>query len=347
MTVFFRADASTTIGYGHISRCLTLAQILKPQNRIVFLCQETNGNAAETIYNAGYDLYLLPETSNQQADAAAVGTILNLEPDPKNNILIVDHYLLDATWEKVQMPYIHTLVVLDDLANREHFCHVLIDQSMVHTSADYQSLLPSNCRFIGGSNLIIRPEFTSASYCLEQSTIPNSAMLCMGGGDADNITLHILQTLESNPVSDLNLTVVTGPAYPHLKNLALWLKSSRLNICHRHNINNMANMLRQHTAAIVSSGNLALECCALGIPTITLAIADNQKQTADFLAKQQAVILLDHMLSDFPAQLNQALTQLLTNSAIRSTLQTGSRLAIHPHALTEIANLIYAIHQSH
>ena len=40
-------------------------------------------------------------------------------------------------------------------------------------------------------------------------------------------------------------------------------------------------------------GTMILEACALGVPSIGLAVAENQKSTAEFLARSGAIELYD------------------------------------------------------
>ena len=41
MRVAFRVDASGTIGFGHLSRCINLAEVLRSRgNEVLFVCQD-------------------------------------------------------------------------------------------------------------------------------------------------------------------------------------------------------------------------------------------------------------------------------------------------------------------
>ena len=59
-SVVFRVDSSTTIGTGHVMRCLSLAHELKSKvKHIAFLSRDLPNNIGQTITKYGYPLTLL------------------------------------------------------------------------------------------------------------------------------------------------------------------------------------------------------------------------------------------------------------------------------------------------
>ncbi len=73
--------------------------------------------------------------------------------------LIVDHYALDASWEKAVAPVDARVMVLDDLANRPHACDLLLDQGVAHRPVDYVELVPDRTRMLlGPAYALLSPE---------------------------------------------------------------------------------------------------------------------------------------------------------------------------------------------
>ena len=65
--------------------------------------------------------------------------------------MVVDHYSLDADWERYFNKDESVLVVLDDLANRAHCCDILIDQNLVDNFAiRYKNLVNQKCELCWG-----------------------------------------------------------------------------------------------------------------------------------------------------------------------------------------------------
>src|SRR5262249_31283384 len=95
---------------------------------------------------------------SQGSDADACGRRLKDRPA----WLIVDHYALDKTWEAAMKPSADRLMVIDDLADREHCCNVLLDQNLKPVTS-YDNFVAADCKtLIGPGYALLRPEFTAA-----------------------------------------------------------------------------------------------------------------------------------------------------------------------------------------
>ena len=79
----------------------------------------------------------------------------------KINLLIIDHYGLDEKWEVIVKPHVKKMMVIDDLANRNHICDYLLDQNYYDKlESRYKYLVPYNCKlFLGPKFIILRDEF--------------------------------------------------------------------------------------------------------------------------------------------------------------------------------------------
>ncbi|MBD3768372.1 MAG: UDP-2,4-diacetamido-2,4,6-trideoxy-beta-L-altropyranose hydrolase, partial [Gammaproteobacteria bacterium] len=175
MRIAFRVDAALAIGTGHVMRCLTLAHELREQGaNCVFICRQHQGHMAGLIQQRGFGCHLLAlsETpylpqSDDLAHAAWLGA--SWQQDAQQTLallaepvdwMVVDHYAIDARWQaSVKVGY-QRLLVIDDLADREHLADVLLDQTYGRQVADYQSLVPQQCQLLLGSTYaLLRPEF--------------------------------------------------------------------------------------------------------------------------------------------------------------------------------------------
>jgi UDP-2,4-diacetamido-2,4,6-trideoxy-beta-L-altropyranose hydrolase len=177
MKVAFRVDASLEMGSGHVMRCLTLADKLRDNGAdCVFICREHPGNLIEFIQSKKYVAHGLPRAFHaagvpsplahakwlgcgQEQDADACRPILQIyDPD----ILVVDHYSLDRTWEEALISFYRELFVIDDLADRAHLSKMLLDQTFGREARDYYPLVPPACKLLCGAGYaLLRPEFAA------------------------------------------------------------------------------------------------------------------------------------------------------------------------------------------
>jgi UDP-2,4-diacetamido-2,4,6-trideoxy-beta-L-altropyranose hydrolase len=365
LRIAFRTDASLQIGSGHVMRCLTLADALKAQGgQCQFISREHPGHLMEVIRQRGYivdslvapvqkaqaatknSAVTVPESQqNQQhepAHAAWLGNtwqtdaqetaavLASLQPD----WLVVDHYALDQRWEDALAAHYSQLLVIDDLADRPHRCNLLLDQNLERQPQDYAKLVPTHCQVLTGPcYALLRPEFAALrSYSLQrrqaQTTI-GRLLITMGGVDQDNVTGRVLQVLKACALpADYHITVVMGLTAP-------WLQSVRELAAQMPwptevvvNANDMGQRMADSDLAIGAAGSTSWERCCLGLPTLMVVLADNQRGIAFGLEGVGAAIALDLNNGDqFAVMLKNAVVHLGNNKiALMALSQAATKV---------------------
>lgn len=297
--IIFRVDSSTQIGSGHLMRCLTLANQLKTKAEIYFISRNLVGNLNYLIAQNGFKcIELLPAndrnnvlygyekwlTVKQEQDAKEVKEILkNLDAE----LLVVDSYGMDETWEKTIRPYVKKIMVIDDLANRRHDCDILLDQNYyVDMNNRYNGLVNSKCKLLlGPTYALLREEFYIEKKKQRQRNgrIKN-ILVFFGGSDLTNETMKTLRALVALNREDITVNVVVGSSNQY--------KEVVKEFCNKYKwmhyycqINNMAEMMNQADLAIGAGGTTTWERCFLGLPAIVITVAENQNKIAQDCAK--------------------------------------------------------------
>jgi UDP-2,4-diacetamido-2,4,6-trideoxy-beta-L-altropyranose hydrolase len=216
--------------------------------------------------------------ADAQQTIAALG---NARPD----WLIVDHYALDARWERELRNSCRRLMVIDDLADRSHDCDLLLDQNIGRQVGDYEDLAPSFCRtLIGPRYALLRPEFAEMrEFSLQRRVAPEvkTILITMGGVDRANATGQVLQALNDCGLPpDIAITVVMGAGAPWIHKVRALAANSPWRTTVLTDVRDMARVMADSDLAIGAAGATSWERCCLGVPTILLAIADNQRQVA-------------------------------------------------------------------
>ena len=315
MLVVFRADASIQIGTGHVMRCLTLADELTRQgHECWFICREHPGHLGDLIASNGHYLSLLPastDTPPQQNRSAAdnypswlgvpweedadqtLVAISPLNPD----WLVVDHYALDAQWEHTLSGAVDKIMVIDDLANRPHECVLLLDQNLGRVASDYDGLLPAEClRLIGPRHALLRPDFAALrAQSLSRRKTPElkRILISLGGVDRTNVTGQVLKALaHSSLPASTELDIIMGASAPYLKAVRQQADHLPFKANVSVNVFDIAERMCEADLAIGAAGSTSWERCCLGVPTILLAIADNQNMVNQALIAQGAAVEL-------------------------------------------------------
>ena len=315
----FRVDSSTLIGSGHLLRCLTLARAFRKEGAIVlFVCRNLNGNSIKQITDNGFKVEILScdevgivSFKNQTDYPSWLGVTLEKDAEQskailsnyKPDLLVVDHYGLDSSWETKVMHLCKKLLVIDDLANRHHVCDFLVDQNLGRLVSHYQNLVPRKCQIlVGPKYAMLRDEFIQhRNYSIRRRKNPKlkSILISMGGVDRLNTTRNVLFGLsDSKLTSKTSINIIMGDSAPHTNDIINISKSSRFKIEVLRNVNNMAKLLSTCDLAIGAGGSSTWERSCLGVPSIVVVTADNQMMVALEVEKSgsgKAILSIDSL----------------------------------------------------
>ena len=211
-------------------------------------------------------------------------------------------------------------MVIDDLHDRTHDADLLLDQNHAHTAADYAPLVPPSCRILTGTRYaLLRDEFAQhRTISLHQRATPparqpetalphsQNILINLGGVDKDNHTLAVLQALSAYVSGSLKAlpiraTIIMGATAPHLASVQRYAATAPYPGQVIANAHNMAELMTQATWAIGAAGSTSWERCALGVPTLLLTIADNQRSIAAQLQRAGAALALEASQIHSPA----------------------------------------------
>ncbi|MGE7910997.1 UDP-2,4-diacetamido-2,4,6-trideoxy-beta-L-altropyranose hydrolase [Lysinibacillus xylanilyticus] len=289
MDTFIRVDASIEIGTGHVMRCLTFAHQLKKEGMLVaFICRGTEGDCIELIEKQGFHVYKLTNYKGSLWTYVAD----HWEKDVKETIdvlrqhnvkkLIIDHYSIDIKWEQAARAFTKEIIIIDDLANRQHDCDILLDQNFyLNMETRYKGLVPYATKMLlGPAHVLLREEFMEARGRIKPfNGKVERLFIFFGGSDPTNETEKVLLAIK--PIidqSEILVDVVVGNSNPNrvkIKQLC-----NKIENAHYHcQIDNIAELMAQADLAIGAGGATILERIFLQLPSIIIVVADNQLQT--------------------------------------------------------------------
>jgi UDP-2,4-diacetamido-2,4,6-trideoxy-beta-L-altropyranose hydrolase len=309
MNVLIRADASVEIGSGHVMRCLTLADELRSRGAAVaFACRAFDGNLLEHIHQQGFRTYAFKPPTAQQISSLAnearsmyqrwlgvpwsydAGQTAELAQALHTDLLIVDHYGIDAQWHTQLRPYVKRIVCIDDIANRSLNCDVLLDQNLYdNPQARYSLRVPPTCHTLLGPRFaLLRPEFSKhrTTPARQHDGSIRRIVIFFGGSDPSNETAKAVQALQLLNHPTLMADVIVGIANPHKHDVER-LCSTMPNVAFHCQIPNMADFMDCADLALGAGGSTTWERCCLGLPTIAVVIAENQREMTETAARKR------------------------------------------------------------
>jgi len=309
--ILFVVDAGPAVGGGHLMRSLTLAQALAAQGAA---CVFVGPPAVAALLDA-----FAPETPRIAAEDLAAAAVREAF-----DAIVFDHYGLGEPDHRA-MAQGRPVLVIDDLANRALGADIVLDSGPERRAADYMGLTVATCRLLlGPSYAPIRPEFaTLREPALAWRGEPvQRVLVSMGLTDVGGITARVVDLLRPR-LNDVGLDVVLGAEAPSLPGLAkIARRDPRLTL--HVDTPHMARLTAEADIGIGAAGSTTWERCVLGLPSLMVILADNQRGAARAMAQREAALVADAAARDFEAVFDRALMRLLRDAGARRQLAANS-----------------------
>lgn len=311
-TAIIRCDASPGRGGGHLMRCLALSHGL---SALGWSCHFA---VADGSFEAAGQTRP-PNTLELCGNAVTDPEALRRWRPQGCDLLVVDHYDLDNRWEESLHGWASTLLTLDDLPGRPHPGAVLSSIPLPQFGPG-----PWLC---GPNWAVLDPEFVKIRHntlARRQALQPvEKIVVSFGLTDPDNATCLALDALRT-AARGIAVDVVIGSGSPWLT--AITATAATLDPPARVMVDarDIPRILAAADLAIGAGGGSAFERCCLGLPSIQIQIADNQKETGRLLSGCGATLDLGPQKSIHPAQLNTAIRSLLHDPQRRAAMSRAA-----------------------
>lgn len=311
--ILFLADAGPSVGGGHLMRCLTLSGAL---GRAGAECgfMATAEAAAVLDAFAGGAVRRFPAPSNDPAGLVALA--VQAARTWRATVAVIDHYGLGIEADRALRTAAGRLLAIEDL-RRPRDCDLLLDSNLGRDERDY----PGLAALVGPAYALVRPEFAAARAAAlarrGEGGAAERVLVSLGLTDVGAITGRAVAAILP-ALGERRLDVVVGAGAPSLARLqALAAAEPRLRL--HIDARDMAELIAAADLAIGAGGSSAWERCVLGLPTLTLVLADNQRENSQALAAAGAVLALE-VNGALDARLAEAFAALVDDAAGRGRM---------------------------
>lgn len=300
MRIVFRVDSSVSMGSGHLMRCLTLANELRHHGaEILFICREHPGHLISRVKDASFPVHYLPANEKNKTNLSenysewlgvtqkqdATETIEALEQQDYD-WLVVDHYGLDINWETLLRPVVKKILVIDDLANRSHDCDLLLDQNYFGAANDdrYKNWVPTNCKTLLGPRYALVPSDYAImrKFYTQRDGQIRRVLVFFGASDHDDQTSKLLEALSSPDLTHLVVDIVIGANHSNSVGIASRVARRAGTNLHQ-NLPSLVSLMFRADLFIGAGGTTTWERMSLGLPSLVISIAENQRVFTDKL----------------------------------------------------------------
>jgi UDP-2,4-diacetamido-2,4,6-trideoxy-beta-L-altropyranose hydrolase len=305
-------------------------QLRRRGAEVQFVCRQLPGDAREWLTGRGFAVQVLaaancpgpPDGEQDPEHAAWLGVTGEQDCRETHDMLaesgpwdwlIVDHYSLDRRWESAMRDCVRRIAVIDDLADREHDCELLLDQNLVAGMAErYSGKLPEHCASLLGPRFALLQDTYAdlRSKVRPRKGAVKRLLVFFGGADPDNLTARALVAIEALGRADVAVDVVIGNSNPHRAKLTAMAAGIPSVVLHA-DLPSLASLMVRADLAIGASGTTAWERCCLGLPSLVITFAANQEAIAAELDRRGLVRWLGDAATVGPVAIRRAVDETL------------------------------------
>ena len=266
--IYIRTDMNNIIATGHVMRCLSIAEAARVQGEgTTFLLADAQ--AANLLDKHGFPYVVLhTQWDDLDSELPIIGQVIQEKQIGK---ILIDSYQVTPNYLS-ELTKVAKTVYLDDINAFEYPVNALICYAN-YGKAFYQNRDYKNTKcFLGTQYVPLRQKF---SRCGKKRINPTAEKLILlsGGADKYNMLERLLESIEKEKYRDIR--VICGMYCSKYE-------SMRKKYCMYPNIHfykavsDIEKHMEHVDMAIAAGGTTLYELCALGVPTISYAVADNQ-----------------------------------------------------------------------
>ena len=288
-TLIIRADASATIGHGHVMRCLALAQSWQDRGgRCIFASAHPIAALETRLKSEGFESVKLNAVSGSREDAEK---LVECAAQNDTRWVVIDGYHFAIEYQRIVKTAGVKLLVVDDYGQiGSYAADVILDQNTGTAENFYHQRGADTELLLGTRYAMLRREFREwRGWKREVPPVARKLLVTMGGSDPENLTAQVIEAFGRLRLPELDVKIVVGGGNPHkaeLSQVAATMDNIRIEVDAR----NMPELMADADVAISSASSTCWELCMLGLPAIVVDAARNQLPLAQALNSIEAAV---------------------------------------------------------
>lgn len=272
--LYFRCDMNEHIATGHVMRCLSIAEAARDKGiEVTFILSDEY--ADEYIRGKGFDtIILFTKWNDLEKDIPVLFEKVSFKSGDK---LIVDSYYVTKHYFEELRKRVYT-VYIDDYGNEVYDIDCLICYAIYADTLNFKSRYSASTKLLLGTDYVpLRKEFKNLPKKQIRERIENLLLLC-GGADPYSFLKHLLEKLDISRYNKISL--ICGRYNKDYEYLAAKYADNGI-VKIIKSTDNMLQYMQEADLAISAAGSTLYELCAVGTPTISYVLADNQVKNAE------------------------------------------------------------------
>ncbi|MDH6423817.1 spore coat polysaccharide biosynthesis predicted glycosyltransferase SpsG [Aurantimicrobium minutum] len=317
MKVLLRADASPVQGTGHVMRCLTLSEeLLRRGHEVVLLTNFSEVEWLEQVIGKSNT-----EVLRVRQHELPIDVCISLAPD----VVVTDSYEIEAETISLLARKIPVLSIVDG-DTRGIVATGYLDHNLGAELEPWPD--ETSGRLLAGSKFALIRDAVLVRKRKQpwvfQGAVPHIVAV-MGGSDPTGTIIDVSQALKSFQGRCTATVVASQQWFEQVQ--ALLGKLDGFEIISP--TTELPKVLASADIAISAAGTSAWELCSLGIPSLLIAVVENQSQSLQRMIENKLVLGIDLTRGgnqNFTTQVETMVLSLIEDNELRERLSRESTI---------------------
>ncbi|MBQ8947675.1 MAG: hypothetical protein IJ058_12840 [Lachnospiraceae bacterium] len=297
--IAIRVDTNEKIATGHVQRCMVVANSIIRMGAEAVLVSADEGVVP---FAHGHKIRVHVLGTDWSDMRSEIDVLIEYLRSEGIVAMLVDSYSVTVGYfDRLRKAGIR-VAYMDDLCEKAYPVDAVINYCPAAISMGYERLYGQNptvgdfnCSaeapdgtelYLGSAYIPIREQFIKHRIETDRDESDNSGpykgiLVTTGGSDSLGLTEIIVRSIVDTPGFD-KVHILAGRYYNPSEYILNAVESGRV-LLHQ-NVSDVAYVMSLCRVAVSSAGSTLYELSAMGIPTITFTIADNQMSNARFFA---------------------------------------------------------------
>lgn len=261
MKVLIITEGSRNIGFGHITRCTSLYQAFVEKNIEPEFIINSDETVEGLLTGKRYKIF------NWLEEKEKIYTLIK-----ETDIIIIDSYFADYDFYKRISDSAKVTAYIDDNKRIDYPKGIIINGSIYAKDMNYPEK-EGITNLLGSEYTLLRREFWDIPEKKINENI-ETIMITFGGEDVKNMTLKILELIKKK-YPDFKKKVIIGKGFKNIE-IIKQLQNKNTELIYYPDAEGMKKAMLESDMAISAGGQTLNELAAIGVPTIAIAVAENQ-----------------------------------------------------------------------
>ena len=308
MKFFFKAEANTKIGGGHLHRCISIAkEVITKGHEVAFIFADSTVQSKDKIRALNWPIFQINKSQELSVEPY-------LEFIPKGSFILFD----------TDNPEFYSGTLINELRshNITTACYTITDQFPIDTDILVNTNVVSKThtyhtpnytqQIIGSEYLIFNEQFRKEKIFPSVPSNQCSALVFLGNADFNQITTKVLTALTIGEPSFDHVNILIGGLNPNAEAIKKQAATLPFAYTIHHNISDLKPLYQITDVAITAAGMTMWEMALYKIPQLVIASSPREATYTNYLNQ--------HHYIKYLGEFSEESTLLDLNSKLRSVL---------------------------